>query len=225
MPKSEFDFTFKFFHPPQRTVPFHNGLLDTRTKHTIAQDRHVVAEQRLLDAERRKSASNIQLLAFEQKRLEKKLVSINSNLNSTFTNRPLKMRGRSTSEVIFRNMHRTGSWTGVLAMRHSKLSLSLNNSNQNLLSLPKMDDFERRSSTYSDGATTENTFSTSDMESGEEAENDIRKKSKSNRKTTNSRKIAVKKKTLPKLVVKQNRPLLPIVAVIPPDEDALFLIQ
>ncbi|CAF4783225.1 unnamed protein product, partial [Rotaria magnacalcarata] len=44
-----------FFHPPQRTVPFRNGLLNTRTKHTIAQDRLVVAEQRLLDAERRKS--------------------------------------------------------------------------------------------------------------------------------------------------------------------------
>ncbi|CAF0760937.1 unnamed protein product [Rotaria sp. Silwood1] len=225
MPKSEFDFTFKFFHPPQRTVPFHNGLLDTRTKHTIAQDRHVVAEQRLLDAERRKSANNLQLLAFEQKRLEKKLVSLNNNLNSTFTNRPFKMRGRSTSEVIFRNMHRTGSWTETLATRHSKLSVSLSNSNQNLLPLPKMDDFERRSSTYSDGATTENTFSTSDMESGEEGDNEIRKKSKSYHKTTNPRRIAVKRKTLPKLVVKQNKPLLPIVAVIPPDEDTLFFIQ
>ncbi|CAF5144221.1 unnamed protein product, partial [Rotaria sp. Silwood1] len=172
-----------------------------------------------------KSANNLQLLAFEQKRLEKKLVSLNNNLNSTFTNRPFKMRGRSTSEVIFRNMHQTGSWTETLATRHSQLSVSLSNSNQNLLPLPKMDDFERRSSTYSDGATTENTFSTSDMESGEEGDNEIRKKSKSYHKTTNPRRIAVKRKTLPKLVVKQNKPLLPIVAVIPPDEDTLFFIQ
>ncbi|CAF0721652.1 unnamed protein product [Rotaria sordida] len=224
MPKSDFDFTFKFFHPPQRTVPFHNGLLDTRTKHTIAQDRHVVAEQRLLDAERRKSVNTLQLLTFEQKRLEKRLASLSGNLNSALTNQPLVMRGRSTSEVIFRDMRRTSSWTGTLPMRHLKLSVSLNNSNQNLLTLPRMDAFERRSSSYSDGATTENTFSTSDMESGEEGDNELRKKSKTNRKTTNSRRIAARK-TLPKLVVKQNKQLLPIVAVIPPEEDDLFLIE
>ncbi|CAF3070804.1 unnamed protein product [Rotaria socialis] len=225
MPKSDFDFTFKFFHPPHRTVPFRNGLLDTRTKHTIAQDRLVVAEQRLIDAERRKSTTSIQLLAFEQKRLEKRLESLCSNLDSNFTSRPLKMRGRSTSEVIFRNIRRTSSLAGSLAIHNPKLSVSLYSSNQNLLALPKLDDIERRSSTYSDGDTTENTFSTSDMDSGEEVEHKVRKKTKTNRKITYSRRIVTKKKTLPKLVFNQNKLSLPIVAVIPPEEDVLFLTQ
>lgn len=200
--------------------------MDTRTKHTIAQDRFIVAEQRLINAERRKSVNTIQLLALEQKRLEKRLVSLQNNLTSTESGRPLKLRGRSSSEVIFRNVHRTGSWSGALPIHLSKLSVSLNNSNQNLLTLPKMDNFERRFSASSDGAASDYTFSTSDMESGEEFDHEKRIKSKSSRKkTTNSRRTTSRKRTLPKLITQPTKPVLPIVAVIPPDEENLFLIQ
>jgi hypothetical protein len=192
--------------------------LDIRTKHTIAQDRFIVAEQRILNAEKRKSTSNIQLLEFEQKQLEKKLVSLYSTLNSTVTNRPLKMRGRSTSEVIFRNMRRTSSWTETLPIHRPKLSLSLHNSNQNLLSLPKIDDIHRRFSTDSD--TSENPFFNIDTESGEEGEN-----SKSNPKVIPLKKTTIKAKSIRKNVDKRRKPLLPIVAVIPPEEDVLFLTQ
>ncbi len=184
--------------------------MDIRTKHTIAQDRLVVAEQRILDAERRKSASNIQLLAFEQKQVEKRLALLHQNFNSMDFNRPLKMRGRSTSEVIFRNMHRTRSWASP------KLSVSLHNSKQNLLSLPKIDDNERRFSAFSDGDTP---FFTSDMSSGEEGE--YRKLSP---KIIKSKRIITKRRTLPQ-IVKQTKPLLPTVAIIPPEEDPLFLVQ
>lgn len=135
------------------------------------------------------------------------------------------MRGRSTSEVIFGNIRRSSSLTGALSIHNPKLSVSLYGSNQNLLALPKLDDIERRSSIFSDGDATEKSFSTSDMESGEDTDNEIGKKSKSNRRTIYSKKIATKRKTLPKLVVNQKKPLLPIVAVIPPEEENLFLIQ
>jgi hypothetical protein len=199
--------------------------LDTRTKHTIAQDRLVVAEQRILDAERRKSATNLQLLAFEQKQLEKRLSTIYNYSNSAFANRPLKMRGRSTSEVIFRNIRRSSSWNEALPIIRSKLSISLHDSNQNLLSLPKIDDSNRRLSTFSDGDVSDNTFLSSDIESGEERENEIKKIPKSISKTTNSKKITTKKKILPKIISKQSKSLPPTVAIIPPDEDLLFLSQ
>jgi hypothetical protein len=182
--------------------------LDIRTKHIIAQDRLVVAEQRILDAERRKSATNLQLLAFEQKQLEKRLALIYKNFNSTPSQRPLQMRGRSTSEVIFRNMRRTSSWTDPLPMLRPKLSVSFHDSKPNLLSLPTTNDYQRRFSAFSDGDTP---FFTSDMSSGEEGEY-----SKSSPKITHSRKMSTRRKTLPKLG-KQTKPLLPIVAIIPPD--------
>jgi len=190
--------------------------LDIRTKHTIAQDRHIVAEQRILDAERRKSATNIQLIAFEQKQLEKKLASIYKNFNSSITDRPLKMRNRSTSEVIFRNIRRTSSWTETLPINRPKLSLSLHDNKQNFLSLPKIDDIQRRLSTYSDDDTSENRVFNSDMESGEETENS---------KSIPSKGITRKKKIIPKIADKRTKPLLPIVAIIPPAEDILFLTQ
>ncbi len=194
--------------------------MDIRTKRTIAQDRLIVAEQRILDAERRKSAANIQLLAFEQKQLEKKLVSLYNNLNSTITDRPLKMRNRSTSEVIFRNIRRTSSWTETLPIHRPKLSLSLHDNKKNFLSLPKIDDIQRRLSTSSDDDTPENPSFNIDTDSGEEREN-----SKSNLKIIPSHGITIKKKTISKIADKRTKQLLPIVAVIPPAEDILFLTQ
>jgi hypothetical protein len=111
--------------------------LNTRTKHTIAKDRLVVAEQRILDAERRKSATNLQLLAYEQKQLEKKLSSLH-NLDHS-----IQRRNRSTSGT---NLHRSSSWNDTLDLNHS----SSYNSNQNLLSLPNNDGSQRLSSAYSD---------------------------------------------------------------------------
>lgn len=123
------------------------------------------------------------------------------------------MRGRSTSEVIFRNMRRTSSWTDTLPIYHKKLSVSLNNSNQNLLSLPKIDDIHRRLSNYSDS-------DTNDIESSDETE-----KSKSTPKLHLPRKTLNKSKINSKIGQKKPPPLPPIVAVIPPDEDVLFLTQ
>jgi hypothetical protein len=162
------------------------------------------------------------LIAFEQKQLEKRLASIYSKLDTSIINRPLKMRGRSTSEVIFRNVRRTSSWTETLPIHHSKLSISLNNSNQNLLSLPKIEDIEqRRFSAYSDGDVPENPFFNLDTSSGEEGEN-----SRSNPKLNLPKKTTIKKKLMsPKFSNQKTKPLPPIVAVIPPDEDILFLRQ
>jgi len=194
--------------------------LDIRTKHTIAQDRLIVAEHRILDAERRKSASNIQLLAFEQKQLEKKLVSLYKNFNSTNIDRPLTTRGRSTSEIILRNRRRTSSWTEISPIHRSQLSVSLHNSNQNLLSLPKIDDIQRRFSLYSDDDTSENPFFHVDMESGEEEEN-----SKYNFKIIPPKRITIKKKIIPKVIDQHNKLLPPIVTIISPEEDIFFLTQ
>jgi hypothetical protein len=189
--------------------------LDIRTKHTIAQDRFVVAEQRILDAERRKSATNIQLLTFEQKKLEKKLAKLYSNFNSTVTNRPLKIRGRSTSEIIFRNIRRSSSWTETLPINRPKLAFTFHDSNQNLLSLPKIADIERRFSAFSEGDIPENPFN---IDSEEE------EKSKSNLQIPSPKKLPIKKKKTTIVGNKQTQPLLPIVAVIPPeDEEVLFL--
>jgi hypothetical protein len=193
--------------------------LDIRTKHTIAQDRLIVAEQRILDAERRKSASNIQLLAFEQKQLEKKLVSLYKNFNSTNIDRPLTTRGRSTSEIIFRNRRRTSSWTETSPIHRSQLSVSLHNSNQNLLSLPKIDDIQRRFSLYSDDDTLENPFFHVDMGSGGEEEEN----SKYNFKIIPPKRITIKKKIIPKVSNQHNKLLPPIVTIISPEEDIFFL--
>jgi hypothetical protein len=197
--------------------------LDIRTKHTIAQDRLVIAEQRIVEAERRKSVCNLQSLAFEQKQFEKKIASLFTNFKSTFTDRPFEMRDRSTSEVIFHYVPPSSPRSETLPIHLSKLSVSLHDSNQNLLSLPKIDDCGRRLSAYSDGDTSETHFSTSDIESAEEGENLTQKYSKSKFPLTNSKRIPIKKRTLPKLVAKQNRSLPPIVAVTPPDADGWFL--
>ena len=222
----------QFFRPPQRSVPFHNGLLDTRTKHTIAQDRLVVAEQRILEAERRKSASHLQLLTFEQKQAEKRLAVLTGHLNSSLGKRPFKMRGRSTSEVILRQIHRSNSWNETLLTRQSKLSVSLHNSNHNLLSLPKIDPYERRYSTFSDGDAPETTIFTSDFESGDdEGENELELKSTllsrstSYFNTRSTKQDGTKKRNKRTLGDLQSKPLLPIVSVIPPDDDVVSLVQ
>lgn len=130
------------------------------------------------------------------------------------------MRGRSTSEVIFRNIRRTSSWTETLPIYNSKLSVSLHDNNQNLLSLPKIDDIHRRLSTYSDSDTSENPSFTNDIESGDEIE-----KPKSYPKIPSPRKALIRTKTIAKLGSKQKKSLPPIVSVIPPDEDILVLRQ
>ena len=216
----------QFFHPPQRTVPCHNGLLDTRTKHTIAQDRWLVAEQRTLEAERRKSASNLQLLQFEQKQLEKKLAMLQSQLGS----RTLTKRGRSTSEVLFPRTRRSSSWTDTLPIHQQNVSVSLNNSNQQLLALPRAAlGNDRRSSIYSDGDASETGFFTSDMDSGgEEGENDISVGTRLNLPQLSARKHLPKRwsstdRRLSKMNNEQNKRLPPLVAIIPPDDDLLFL--
>ncbi len=159
--------------------------MDTRTKHTVAKDRLIVAEQRILDVERRKSASNLELLAFEQKQLEKRLLSLHNFDQS------LQIPRRSISEV---NVHQTTSWNQPLEMTHT----NLHHSNQNLLFLPKLENFQRTYSTHSDGNVSINPISNSDPESGDE---------------DNSK--SIKNKSI----------LLPIVAVIPPEGDRLFLVQ
>jgi hypothetical protein len=133
------------------------------------------------------------------------------------------MRDRSTSEVIFHYVPPSSPRSETLPNHLSKLSVSLHDSNQNLLSLPKIDDCGRRFSVYSDGDTSETHFSTSDIESGEEGENLTQKYSKSKFPITTSKRIPIKKRTLPKLVAKQNRSLPPIVAVTPPDAEGWFL--
>jgi hypothetical protein len=124
--------------------------LDTRTKRTIAKDRLLVAEQRILDVERRKSASNLQSLAYEQKQIEKKLSSLHT------LDQSLHSRHRSTSEA---NIHRTTSWHGSSQINSSK------SSNQNLLSLPKVGKSHR---TYSNEDFLDNPIFTSDTESDDE---------------------------------------------------------
>ena len=124
------------------------------------------------------------------------------------------MRDRSTSEVIFRNIRRSQSWTDTLPMHRQKFSVSLQNSDQNLLSLPKMDDIQRRFSNYSDGDVPENPFFNLDTESSEE--NEVSK-------LTSLKKLPIKKQIIGKTSEKQTKPLPPIVAVIPPEEDILFL--
>jgi hypothetical protein len=134
------------------------------------------------------------------------------------------MRGRSTSEVILRNTRRTSTWTETFPIRHSKFSISLNNSNQNLLSLPKIEDIERRRfSAYSDGDVSENPFFNLDTSSGDEGGEN----SKSNPQPHfPKKKTTIKKKIFtPKISKQQTKSLPPIVAVIPPDEDILFLTQ
>ena len=200
--------------------------MDTRTKHTIAQDRFTVIEKRTLDAERRKLNSNIQLITFEQKRVQKRFALLQRNFGSSFTDEPLKMRDYSMSEVALGSTStRTEDWNETLTTHHSILSKSLNNSSQNLLSLPKLSSFRGRSSSYWESNSTANTLSNSDVESGEEEEeeNEVRKSAQSNPMSVNSRRSTTKK-TLPKLTTKSNELPLPVVAIIPPEEDTLFLI-
>jgi len=151
--------------------------LDTRTKHIVAKDRLIVAEQQIIDVERRKSASNLQLLAFEQKQLAKRLLSLHSVDQSS------KVRHRSISEA---NLHHNET----LGITQSKFYASLSYNNQNLLSLPKVDDIPQRLSPSSDEDLSE---------SGDE---------------DNSKSIQNKKSFQP-----------PILSVIPPEDDKLFLVQ
>ena len=99
--------------------------MDTRTKHTVAQDRLIVAEKRTLDLERRKSSSHLQLLAFEQKQAEKKL--------SSYQN--LDKHHRSISEANLQHIHQLNE--------QSQWKF-----NQTLLSLPKFDQFSAGSDEY-----------------------------------------------------------------------------
>lgn len=131
--------------------------------------------------------------------------------------RPLKMRGRSTSEIILRNSRRASSWTDVYPMRHSKLSVSLNDSKQNLLTLPKINDDHRRFSAYSDGDVSENVFF--------HLEDDDEEQQQQNSRSHGLDKLPIIKKKSPQGGYQPTKALPPIVAVIPPEEDILFLRQ
>lgn len=206
--------------------------MDTRTKHTIAQDRWIVAEQRLLEAERRKSLSNLQLLDFEQKQLEKKLATLQSQLGYSRIDRSLKKRGRSTSEVRSPRTRRSSSWTDTLLPQQKNLSVSLNNSHHHLLTLPKIDvGNKRRFSTYSDGDVSETGFFISDMDSGgEDGENEPTFSKQLNLppapSTINfSQRWSVTEQHLSRLNDEHCKLLPPLVAIIPPDDDFLFVYQ
>lgn len=195
--------------------------MDIRTKHTVAQDRLIVAEHRVVEAERRKSVNNIQLLSFEQKQLEKRLSVLYSKYHTTSIDRPLNMRGRSTSEIILRNVRRSSSWADLFPIQHSKFSISLHDSKQNLLTLPKLTDPFRRFSAYSDGDMTENVLFQLRSDSPDEEENH----SRSNPKLNTLERLPIIKQRSPKTINQPTKALPPIVAVIPPEEDILFLRQ
>ncbi|CAF4430909.1 unnamed protein product, partial [Adineta steineri] len=90
---------------------------------------------------------------------------------------------------------------------------------QNLLSLPKIIDPGRRLSAYSDGDVSESSFFTSDMDSGEDGETEDDKNLKSHLQTIASKRLSIKRDKL--LLRKPIKPLPPIVAIIPPEEDFL----
>ncbi|CAF1109667.1 unnamed protein product [Adineta steineri] len=185
-------FTTKFFHPSQRTVSCNNGLLDIRTKHIIAKDRLNVAEQRILDIEERKSASNIQLIALQQKRFKKKFSSHHSSDQS------LQKRKRSISDSRLADWHNTSD---------IKLPNSLNNSNSNLSIPSRFYELQRRfSACFADDilrnhvSTTDTEISNSNSEEEQEQEEDHGLKP-----------------------IRSLQP--PTVAIIPPEEDDLPVIQ
>ncbi|CAF0891807.1 unnamed protein product [Rotaria sp. Silwood1] len=194
MSNSNFDFTIKFFRPTKRPVFTHNGLLDSRTKRIIAQDRLIVAEQRILNVEKQKSASNLQLLAFEQKQVEKRLLSIQNS------NQSVQFRQRSISEGNLQNIHQTASWNDTFDMNKSKLHTTRNS---NVSFLPQTNNIPRSFSVHSDRVTSENQVSASDTESNEEEEEE-----ESNSKLS-------KKETIQ----------LPVITIIPPEDDVLFFVQ
>ena len=99
----------------------------------MAKDRLVVAEQRLVDAEQRKSTSLLQLLAFKRKQFEKRL-GLAPSLDL-----PGRMQSRSISDS---NLHPSHALHDLLDMTHS---------NQNLAALSKLDDDQQRSSDSSNG--------------------------------------------------------------------------
>ena len=101
----------------------------------MAKDRLVVAEQRLVDAEQRKSTSLLQLLAFKRKQFEKRLgLAPSSDL-------PGRMPSRSISDS---NLHPSHALHDLSDVSHS---------NQNLVTFTKLDDDQQRSfdSSNSDG--------------------------------------------------------------------------
>ncbi|CAF0880844.1 unnamed protein product [Rotaria sordida] len=162
MSNSNYNFTIKFFRPTQRPVVTNNGLLDSRTKRIIAQDRLIIAEQRILNVERQKSTSNLQLLTYEQKQLEKKLLSLQNS------NQSIELRRRSISEG---NIHQTASRNDTSDINQSKL---YTNKNSNVLFLPKTNNIPASFSAYSDGLISENPVLTSDTENSEEEEEEER---------------------------------------------------
>lgn len=141
-----------------------NGLIDTRTKHTVAQDRWAVAEQRTLDVERQKSSSQLQLLAFEQKQAERKLSSL-QNLEQSLVHQ----RYRSISEANLQNNHQL---IESLDISFSKLHAFLSHSNQDLLPLPaRVEGLQRSFSSASDRSVPENLFSNSNPASSDDDNN------------------------------------------------------
>ncbi|CAF0917959.1 unnamed protein product [Rotaria sordida] len=194
MSNSNYNFTIKFFRPTQRPVVTNNGLLDSRTKRIIAQDRLIIAEQRILNVERQKSTSNLQLLTYEQKQLEKKLLSLQNS------NQSIELRRRSISEG---NIHRTASRNDTSDIHQSKL---YTNKNSNVLFLPKTNNIPASFSAYSDGLISENPVLTSDTENSEEEEEEEEEEERNSE------------------IRKQKPNQLPEITIIPPEDDVLHLV-
>ena len=112
----------------------------------MAKDRLVVAEQRRVDAEQRKSTSLLQLLAFKRKQFEKRLgLAPSSDL-------PARMPARSISDS---NLHPSHALHDLSDVRHSS---------RNFVSFTKLDDEQQRSSDSSNGDLSERLVLHSDEE-------------------------------------------------------------
>ncbi|CAF0944043.1 unnamed protein product [Didymodactylos carnosus] len=146
MPRHDFDYTVKFFHPPQRSVAYKDALLDIKTKRIIAQDRTVIEQERTVALERRRSYVNIQLLNHEQKQTEKKLASIanaSPSLKDEFIHRKSISHCARSKEVSTRkpnDSRRSSSWNTTnerSELKQSVIYKSLSSSNtMSNLSIP-----------------------------------------------------------------------------------------
>jgi hypothetical protein len=193
--------------------------LNIRTKHTIAKDRLIIAKQRLLEAESRKSANNLQLLTFEQKQLEKKLALLRDPLHSTLINeRTSEARARSTSIVAYCDERRSISWNGRCASTDRRVSFVLNTNNQQRLTLPRIENIQRRRcSTYSDGDSS--TLSGDVDDDIDDLKSNIKYKFE-----RRSPQFLSEKNIFDNVNDKQRRLSPPLLAIIPPDEDRFQLL-
>jgi hypothetical protein len=143
----------------------------------MAQDRLLVAEQRRLNVEQRRSASYIQLLDFEQKQLQKRA--------QTYAQSSPSMIRRCSYSTSDPNISRTCSTNDVLTTI-----------NHNILFLPKIDDIARR-------------FSACFIDEFDHSSTYRRQNDKLDDTSGNNKKMHVHINGMP----------LPLLTVIPPDDD------